>query len=246
MSTLTFLAFVRGALRDRTTLFWSLAFPLVMATVLGFVFDSADAREGLLGGVAFVSAVFFSTSGTAFTVLGQRNRGVYKLVRLTPTTTLRFVGTLALARGVVSVGCAAFVLLVCAAILRVPLEVPGVLLTLPALAAVVVAFTFLGFIIGNLANNEAQAAAINNLVTLPVLLMTSTFLPIGRGPAWVQTLVQALPFEHALAMVRGALAGAAGTALREATWLLALGLLGLAAAVWTFRWDPYAARLVKD
>ena len=118
----------------------------------------------------------------AFDVLGQRNRGVYKLLRITPVRTPVFIVRLALARSIVALGCTLFVLAAGLFILGVPFSLAGLPMLFVVLALGMVAFTFLGFIIGNLGNDESGVATLTNAVTLPLLFLTETFYSLDGAP----------------------------------------------------------------
>ncbi len=233
-----FRLFLKAAFRDWTTISWSLIFPLVVTGVTVSIVDEATNRARFLGTVILLSLVFFSASGTAFVVLSHRARGVYKLVRLSPTSTLQFVAIFGAARICVAMLSGLIVGVASVAALGVPLSMRAVLLTLPVAVGVVVAFTFVGILIGNLGKNEGQVAAINNLVSLPLLGLSTCFFSRSTLPDWLLPVVDGLPFEHALAALRAAIAADTALWLQQLPWLLVLGVLSLIASVATFRWEP--------
>ena len=98
----TFRTLLRGALRDRISLFFAIVFPIGILLVLGFVFPAPDYRRQLLAGMLAVSALFFSLNGIAFESLFQRNSGIYKLLRATPYKSITFITNLTVSRGVVA------------------------------------------------------------------------------------------------------------------------------------------------
>src|SRR5260370_34499367 len=95
----TFRTLLRGALRDRISLFFAIVFPIGILLVLGFVFASTDYRRQLLSGMLAASALFFSLNGIAFESLFQKNSGVYKLLRATPYQSNTFITNLTVSRG---------------------------------------------------------------------------------------------------------------------------------------------------
>jgi ABC-2 type transport system permease protein len=240
MSFIIFSALLRGALRDKLTLFWSLVFPLLLTFGLGSAFTEEAYRASLLGSVTLMSAVFFASSGTTFTVLGQRNRGVYKLMRVTPFSTVKFIGVLTAARLVVSALCVSLVVSAAALMLGRAVTLFSLVLLLPVLLVTMVSFALLGFTFGNLANNEGQAAALGNLVNLPLLFLSSAFYPLESAPRWLQKLSNVLPFEGFLQATRAAFSEDQGSMLRALPPMLGFALLCLLAAIFTFRWDPFA------
>lgn len=231
---------LRGALRDRISLFWAVLFPVALLAGLGSFFPDPAYRQHLLGGTVTLSSLFFALSGTAFDVLAQRNRGVYKLLRVTPLRTTAFVAALAAARGVVTLLCAGAVLAAGISAWRLPVSPEDVLLLLPVLTLATFCFTVLGFTIGNLAGNEAQAAMLNNLLTLPMVFGSEVFYTLERAPAWVRVVSRALPLSPALDASRAALFGQPAHLPAPLAALAVFTLLTLALGVVTFRWDPHA------
>ncbi|RCX16707.1 hypothetical protein DFP94_11154 [Fontibacillus phaseoli] len=74
-----------GIVRDAHTLFWTILFPIAMLCGLGLYLDHPGYSERLLSGVLTMNVLFGSTMVTAFNVMAHRNRGVYKLLRTTPS-----------------------------------------------------------------------------------------------------------------------------------------------------------------
>jgi ABC-2 type transport system permease protein len=231
----------RGALRDRISLFWSVAFPLVLLGVLDAFFADPLYRARLLIGLLAISTMFFALSGTAFEVVAQRARGIYKLLRVTPMRTSLFVADLALARTLVALLSAALVAAVGFAIDRPAVDAVRLALLLPVLLLGAVCFTFLGVFVGNLARQEAQASMLGNLVTLPMVFTSDAFYSLAHAPASVRAIGAALPFSHLLDDLAAALRGDATGLVVPCLLLAGYCLLALALATITFRWDPHAA-----
>ncbi len=235
-----FKLFLKLALRDRISLGWALLFPLGLMTVMSLFFDDPVYRTRLLAGLLAISALFYIAYGMAFDVLGQRNRGVYKLLRITPVRTPVFIVRLALARSVVALGCTLFMLAAGLVILQVPFNIAGLPMLFVVLALGMVAFTFLGFMIGNLGNEESGVATLTNVVTLPLLFLTETFYSLEGAPIWIQTLRDALPFNHFLNAIRVCLEGHPSAAFVPLLVVLGYGVLFLGLSTLTFRWDAAA------
>src|SRR6516162_3896504 len=190
----TFRTLLRGALRDRISLFFAIVFPIAVLLVLGFVFPSPDYRRQLLAGMLAVSVLFFSLSGIAFESLFQRNSGVYKLLRATPYKSMTFITNLTASRGVVSLLSCTLVAIVGALVFGIILSWQSVLLLIPVLVLSILCFTFLGLTIGNLVQNENQVAMLSNIVTLPMIFTSATFYSLSNAPSWVTTIGHVLPF----------------------------------------------------
>jgi len=236
-----FRTLLQGALRDRISLFYSVIFPIGLLLGLGVAFPASEYRRQLLAGTLAISALFFSASGIAFESLAQRNRGVYKLLRATPYSRFAFVTNLTAARGVVALLSCALVATVGALAFGISLAWQAALLLAPVLALGTLCFTFLGLTVGNLAQNEGQAAMLNNIVTLPMVFGSEALYSLGGAPAWITQVSQALPFEHLIDGIRSAMAADVGSIVAPCLLLGGFTALTLVLSLLTFRWDPDAA-----
>lgn len=235
-----FRSLLRLGLKDRVSLGWAVAFPVLLFAGLALAFGQPAYRAQMLPGVVVMAGVFFTLHGTAFEVLNQRRSGVYKLLRATPYRASRFVAVLALTRGLLALGCALLVLLACALLFGVPLTGQGVVLLFAPLALGLLCFTLFGVVIGNVGNSEGEVAAYNNLATFPMLLTTGAFFNLERAPGWVQTLSDLLPFRYFFRAVQASLEGDMAALPVPLLVLAAFTLLALLLAVSTFRWETSA------
>jgi ABC-2 type transport system permease protein len=236
----TFRTLLRGALRDRISLFFAIVFPIAVLLVLGFVFPSPDYRRQLLAGMLAVSVLFFSLNGISFESLFQRNSGVYKLLRATPYKTITFITNLTASRGVVALLSCTLVAIVGVFIFGIALSWQSVLLLIPVLVLGILCFTFLGLTISNLVQNENQVAMLGNIVTLPMIFTSATFYSLSNAPSWVTTIGHVLPFSYLIEAEHAAFAGNAGGVVFPLLILFGFTLIAMLLALVTFRWDPNA------
>jgi len=250
----TFRTLLRGALRDRISLFFAIVFPIGTLLVLGFVFPDPGYRRQLLAGMLAVSTLFFSLNGIAFESLFQRNSGVYKLLRATPYRTITLITNLTASRSVVALLSCALVAIVGVLTFGIAFSWQSALLLLPILVLGTICFTFLGLTISNLVQNENQVAMLGNIVTLPMIFSSATFYSLSNAPAWVKTIGHALPFSYLIDGEHAAFAGNTAGVVFPTLILFGFTVLALLLAVVTFRWDTNAplmrlglrARVVKD
>jgi ABC-2 type transport system permease protein len=236
----TFRTLLRGALRDRTSLFFAIVFPVGILLVLGFVFTSPDYRRQLLAGMLAISVLFFSLNGIAFESLFQRNSGVYKLLRATPYKTITFITNLTASRGVVALISCVLVAIVGVLTFGIALSWISVLLLIPVMVVGILCFTFLGLTISNLVQNENQVAMLSNIVTLPMIFTSATFYNLSNAPSWVTTIGHVLPFSYLIDAEHAAFAGNAGGVVFPMLILFGFTLIAMLLALVTFRWDPNA------
>jgi ABC-2 type transport system permease protein len=236
----TFRTLLRGALRDRVSLFFAIVFPIGFLLVLGFVFPDPGYRRQLLAGMLAVSTLFFSLNGIAFESLNQRNSGVYKLLRATPYRTITFITNLTASRSIVALLSCVLVIVVGVLVFGIAVSWQSVLLLLPGLVLGTLCFTFLGLTISNLVQNENQVAMLNNIVTLPMIFSSATFYSLSNAPAWVKAIGHVFPFSYLLDGEHAAFAGNAAGIAFPTLILLGFTVLSMLLAFVTFRWDPNA------
>jgi len=239
MNLLTiFRALLAGALRDRTSLFWSAVTPLALLVGLGALFPDPEYRQLLWVGALAFGVLSFAMTGTGFQVMSQRTRGVHKLLRVTPFPTVTFIGAVVAARGLVTLICAAALIVAAVAFGTAQLGVSSMLLAIPVLAVGIACFSALGFALGNLGNDETQVAMFNNLFLLPQIFGAEMFYSLSGAPEWVRVLSRALPVSHFLDALRAAALGDPAAVIQPLTYLAISTVLAIALAALTFRWDP--------
>jgi ABC-2 type transport system permease protein len=236
----TFRTLLKGALRDRVSLFFAIVFPIGILLVLGFVFPDPGYRRQLLAGMLAVSTLFFSLNGIAFESLYQRNSGVYKLLRATPYRTITFITNFAASRSIVALLSCALVAIVGVLVFGIALSWQSALLLVPILVLGTLCFTFLGLTISNLVQNENQVSMLSNIVTLPMVFSSATFYSLSNAPVWVKTIGHAFPFSYLIDGEHAAFAGNAAGVVFPSLILLGFTVLAVLLAFATFRWDPNA------
>lgn len=228
-----------GIARDAHTLFWTILFPVAMLCGLGLYFDGSGYAERLLAGVLAMNVLFGATMVTAFNVMAQRNRGVYKLLRATPFSTAAFIAAMTGARTVLALVVSVCIIVTAALLFGVSLSLAGLAGILLALFLGSICFTAIGFFAANLSRDESNVNMISNLISFPMLFASEAFYSLQNAPVWVKTAAQVQPFHYFvkalnLAVTGGRFSGELWTALAMLTGFAALFL---AAAAFTFRWD---------
>lgn len=239
----TWLALLRGALRDRISLFWAVVAPLVALFGLGAAFPDPDYRRSLVLGLLAFGAMGFALSGTGFEVMRQRTRGVYKLLRATPFRVPAFVAAVTGARSVVTLASVLVVATVGWAVYGFDWNWQSAVLAVPVLAAGTACFMVMGFLLGNLGETESQVAMYNNLFLLPQMFASEMFYSLAGAPQWVQRISRFMPASYFVDALRAAAAGDGGEVLTGLAVLLGMTALFLVIAVLTFRWDAGEARV---
>ncbi|MBN2980936.1 MULTISPECIES: ABC transporter permease [Cohnella] len=233
---------LKSLFRDMHTLVWNIVFPVAMLMGLGLYFNDSDYSYRLLGGVLTTNVLFGATIVTAFYVMAQRNRGIYKLLRATPFSTVAFIAATTGSRTVLTLLVSACVIAIGTISFGIKIGFAALGLILLVLLLGTVCFTALGFLAANLSRDEGNVNMISNLMSFPMLLTSEAFYSLERAPQWVAIVGRMQPFHYLVEAMSVAIRPQDGL---SAIWM-PLGMLAgftivcLGAAAATFRWDAEA------
>ena len=235
----------RRAFRLFPTVFFSLAFPVMMLAIFGSIFgnEPTDFFDGL-GTVdvtvpAYMALVIAVTGLTSLplTMAEYRDKGVLRRLLVTPASPL----TLLLAQLVVNVALTlmglALLVLVGVAFFDLHLAHNWAAFV-PALLLVLVSTFSIGFLIAAWAPNERTATTIAMLVYFPVIFLSGATFPVEMMPEGVRTGAKVLPLTWGVDLLQGAWIEGA-----TVNWALGVAVLAgttvvcLLLSVRFFRWD---------
>jgi hypothetical protein len=223
--------------RNRMALLYGYLFPLIFLGAFWVLYRYEKVplllhfgellTVGVLGGACF---------GLPTTLVSERERGVWRRLRLAP------VGTWAL---IVSTLLARYLLVLTAALLQFGVAL-AVGMTKPehpaelALVFTLVAFAFigLGLVIAMLADTVPAVQALGQCLFLPMLIVGGVAVPLAGLPVWAQHLSAFFPGRYAVEALQACVSGGDLKAIRFD--LCALGLIGAAgclAGAKLFRWE---------
>ncbi|MEV6120189.1 ABC transporter permease [Streptomyces sp. NPDC052077] len=235
----------RAQVRDRTTVFFTFAFPLIFLVVFGLIFRGRDVEEsgysylsytasGVLSWGVANAAVF----GIGFTLMQWRVDDILRMIRMSPAPLSSVIGSrfvLALVVGAVQsalfVGVAMLPGFGLVPDSRWPLLIPVMVLG-------IITFLMLGVIIGSVADTPESVAGIANFLMLPMAFLSGSFFPLDSMPDWLRKLSLVMPLRYLNDAVSGSLTGRgdlSDIATGCAGLLVFTVVLG-AVAMRTFRW----------
>ena len=237
MFQVIFKSMLTTSIRDRVTLFYSLAFPLLLMVGLGYYFNENHQQLQIVAGITAISTIFWGMQGIAFQVHVQRNRGVYKLLKVTSMPLTLFIVIMVLARTFIGVLINIVVWLVGIVIFTIDVTFIATVNTFLLLIIGSLCFTSIGFVISNLARNEAQINMFSNLIQLPMIFMSEAFYSLKNAPEWVVFIGKLLPFEHYVKAVSGLMLEETNILLTGYGIPIIYLVLALFISILTFRWD---------
>lgn len=236
----------KASVRDKTTVFFTFAFPLIFLVVFGLIFRGQQVEgsgrsyiDYIAPGVLSWGVANAALFGIAFTLMQWRNDDILRLIRMTPTPVTTVLGSRY--TGALGIGLVQAVLFVGVALLPVfgltlaagwPLAVPVLLLG-------VTAFLSIGVVVGSRTNTPEAVAAVANSIMVPMAFLSGSFLPLALMPEWLQNISRVLPLRYMNDGISTALTGDGDLAtigLNSAAlagFTIVFGLL----AIKTFRWS---------
>ncbi|NJP45442.1 ABC transporter permease [Actinacidiphila epipremni] len=242
--TLTRAAFL-ASVRDRTTVFFTFAFPLVFLVVFGLLFRGQSVDGGLpyinyvAPGVLAWGVGNAALFGPAFALMHWRRDDILRLIWRTPTPLPTVLGSRLLVA--IAVGLMQAVLFTAVALLPFfGLHLDGSWpLALPLLVLGVAAFLALGLVVGSLADTPEAVAAIANCVMVPMAFLSGAFYPADLLPGWIRTASWVLPLRYLDDGLTDVLAGraSAGSLALDCGGLVAFAVVFGLIAARIFRWS---------
>ncbi len=225
--------------RNRMALLYGYLFPAIF--LLAFWALYRDERVPLarhMGELLTIAVLGGACFGLPTTMVGERERGVWRRYRATP------VGAGSLVSGTVA---ARYLLLLTAGLLQLALAMA---IGMPAprhplqllLAFSVVSFAFLGLglVIAMLADNVPAVQALGQCLFLPMLIVGGVAVPLAVLPDWARHVSAFLPGRYAVQAIQASVSGPGiGATSFSLAALVLIGLAGTLAGARMFRWDAH-------
>ncbi|MFG3526447.1 ABC transporter permease [Streptomyces sp. NPDC047917] len=233
---------IRLFLREPGSLFWIMAFPTVLLTILGLIPSFREHTDELAGRrvidlyvpvAVLLGMIMAGLQAMPPVLTGYRERGILRRMSTTPVRPSALLTAQIALHGVAALGSAALAM----AVGRIGFGValPGQPLGYAAALLLAVASVLaLGSLLCALARTAKASAAISSVVYLLMMFTAGVWIPVQSMPDTLRTIVRFTPF------------GAASEALDRAAsggWpgLAQLGVMALWTALVTF----LAARLFR-
>ena len=231
--------------RERLNLVFSVAQPAIWLVFFGAGVERAIDAE-VIGTDDYIG--FMLAGIVAFTIVGNGISGAMPLLWDKETGYLDRLMSMPIARSSVIVSRFVFqvaqqtaqILLVVAVAfalgVRVETGLPGLALILMTAALLTMSVTAAFSALAYAVPQHGTFFAVAGFVTLPLLFMSSAFVPLDAMPAWMEVVARLNPLTYAIEAIRTLVL--VGWHLRIATSLAVLGLAGavcLALGTWQFR-----------
>ncbi len=225
--------------RNPSAAFFSFVLPLSLLLLVASVFASEPKQlDVLIPGIAGMSVMATTFNALALNVTFRREQGILKRVRGTPMPAVSyFAGSLgnAVANALVQV---ALVVVIGHLLYDVSWPRDWFALIVFSVAGVVT-FGALGIALSHAIPNYDSAAAYVNALFLPAIFISGVFYSTDSLPVVLDAVARALPLEHVIDGLSGAIVTGAGIAdnLDDLAVIALWGAVGLVLAIRGFRWE---------
>jgi ABC-2 type transport system permease protein len=202
-----FRADLRCFLRNKGSVFWTLALPILFLVIFGSVFAHQDvAVPGgridepayYVPGIVAYGLIAATFSNLVVSVVRCREAGIYKRLRATPLSSSAIIAARALVAAVSALAITAILVAIGWAAFGAHISgrtIPAFLLAIIGGAAV---FCCLGFAVASLIRNLDAAQPVVLAIVLPLCFLSGVFIPILELPGWLVDVGKIFPV-HALA-----------------------------------------------
>jgi ABC-2 type transport system permease protein len=225
------------------TFFLPLAFFLMFGSIYGDdLVNGVRGARFLVAGMIGYGVASTAFAGLAITLVLRRESGILKRIRATPMPPATYLSAVLVSALIVFLIQALLIMVLGRVLYDVAL--PGNVVSV-ALVLLLGAATFaaLGLAMTVLVRSAEGSSAVVNAVYLPMSFISGTFFPTENAPRFLEVIAEVLPLTYFTSLTRDVMLrgdeiwshpGSVGVV---AAW----GVVGLAAAVRGFRWEPRQA-----
>ena len=234
-------------LRNRSTLFWNLAFPVFLLIIYSQIFGAMDVGETgfmtwVVPGIVVLNILAFGLISSGTVMVNMREKGVLRRLQASPMPAGQLVGSYLLVNVLIALLQTTIIVFVAALVFKTPLTVAGSLWALPMIVLGILTFVALGQMISGVAATAGTAVAIGQILNFSQMFITDMIMPMDFLPAWIQKLAPYLPAYAMVQLVRPPLVDGN---LSADLWpnLLVMACYAIGAGLFAarlFRWAPRA------
>ena len=202
---------LRARMRMPVFVFMTLFQPILWLVLFTQIFKSLGGMLGPGGGSylqffapgVLVMTVLFGSAFSGFGMLWDIDTGVLSKMLATPVTRISVIAGRIIATVVVLL-IQALIIIILALIMGVHFKtgVPGVLLTFFLLSLLGLGFAAFSNGLALLLKRQETVMAVTNLLTMPLMFLSSLMMPAALLPGWLNTVRQINPIDYAVVGAR--------------------------------------------
>jgi ABC-2 type transport system permease protein len=186
--------------RDKRSLFFTFAFPVIMILIFGSVFSSntwagIPAINYLLPGIIVMALMMIAMNNNAVKITGDREKGIFRRLSLTPLKRHTLLTGHAIVRYIIVL--LSTLLLVNIGTIVFKASFGGnYFLFLLVLTLGAMTFMTLGFVLSSVVKNTSSATTLCMAILFPLMFLGGCFWSLDQMPAFIRPICDALPTTH--------------------------------------------------
>jgi ABC-2 type transport system permease protein len=202
---------LRSRIRMPVFIFMTLFQPILWLVLFTQIFKSLGGMLGPGGGSylqffapgVLVMTVLFGSAFSGFGMLWDIDTGILSKMLATPVTRISVIAGRVIATVVVLL-IQALIIIILALIMGVHFKtgVPGVLFTFLLLSLLGLGFAAFSNGLALLLKRQENVMAVTNLLTMPLMFLSSLMMPAALLPGWLNTVRQINPIDYAVVGAR--------------------------------------------
>jgi ABC-2 type transport system permease protein len=234
-------------LRNRSTLFWNLAFPVFLLVIYSQIFGAMDVggtgfMTWVVPGVVVFNILAFGLLSSGTLMVNMREKGVLRRLQASPVPAGQLVGSYLLVNVLIALLQSTIIIVFAALVFKTPLTLGGALWALPMIVLGILGFVALGQVISGVATTAGVAVAVGQILNFSQMFITDMIMPMDFLPEWLQKVAPYLPAYATVQLVRPPLVDGSlspdlwSNLLVMAAYTVVAGIV----AARLFRWAPKA------
>ncbi|HSR30152.1 MAG TPA: ABC transporter permease, partial [Anaerolineae bacterium] len=194
-------------LRNRSTLFWNLAFPVFLLVIYSQIFGemdvgSQDFMAWVVPGVVVFNILAFGLLSSGTMMVNMREKGILRRLQASPIPAGQLVGSYLLVNVLIALLQSTIIVVFAALVFGTPLTLRGALWALPMILFGILAFVALGQVISGVAVTAGVAVAVGQILNFSQMFITDMIMPMDFMPEWIQKVAPYLPAYAVVQLVR--------------------------------------------
>lgn len=196
--------------RTRSRIIGSLLTPVIFWILLGFGLQaslpSGSGKNFVLDlfPANLVMTLLFTAIFSTISIIEDRHEGLLQSVLVAPISKFALVGGKVFGGALIGLF-QGILFLMLAPVAGFHLDLVGVFMAIPAMFAMALGMTALGFIFAWRLDSVQGFHSIMNLFLFPMWLMSGSFFPVSRAPIWLKWLMYFNPLTYGVAAIQQAL-----------------------------------------
>lgn len=149
----------------------------------------------LIPGIIALSIMQMSLMQIIFTIVGYREKNIFKRLQTTPIKSIDFILSQVVTRLIISFMQVAVLVVIALLMFHVNINGSYWLMSLATILGSIV-FIAMGIALSGIAKTQNTAAPLANIVMMPMMFLGDVFFPASTMPDWLGNLVQYLPLNY--------------------------------------------------